>query len=242
MAAPLVEQHALRPLEHRRPGVQQPPQVAAINQRHPVREGAIRVAQKVHRRPAEWPELVAESVSKQTERPGQRAGRGTVRHPRRVAGPRERVPRGLADSHPAGAVPVPAPSRLPGPVGGLVIGRDEQGVPVHGQPVQRVRDARRGQVAGLGGQRQRIDEDEAGQVRAHPGGETARAELREGVMSPVRGQHVVRRLRAAVEPDHRAGRIRAARAAQEVDDRPLALVPEAQPAHDVVTAVHGGRA
>jgi hypothetical protein len=30
-AAPLVEQHALRPLEHRRPGVQQPSQVAAIN-------------------------------------------------------------------------------------------------------------------------------------------------------------------------------------------------------------------
>ena len=226
-AAPLVEQHALRPLEHGRPGAQQPSQVPAINQRHPVREGTIRVAQKVYRRPAGRPELVAQPVSKQTKRPGQRAGRGAVRHPRRVARPRERVPGGLADPHPAGAVPAPAPGHLPGPVGGLVIGRDEQGVAVHGEPVERVGDARRGQVGGLGGQRQRIDKDEARQVRPHPGGEAARAELREGVMPSVRGQDVVRRLRAAVEPDHRAGRVRAARIAQEVDDRPLALVPEA---------------
>jgi len=38
--------------------------IAAVDQRHPVREGAIRVAQTIHRRPAERPELIAQPVAK----------------------------------------------------------------------------------------------------------------------------------------------------------------------------------
>jgi Bacterial regulatory proteins, luxR family len=58
-AAPLIDQHALRPLEHGRPGAKQPSQVAAVDQRHPVREGAVGVAQALHRRPADRPDLAS---------------------------------------------------------------------------------------------------------------------------------------------------------------------------------------
>ena len=177
------------------------------------------------------PELISQPLAESGQLAGERPRNGAVRHARRVVRVIERVAHGLADAHAAGTVPVPPPSQLPGPVRGPMVGRGQQGVPVDGQPVERIAHADRGEMRGLGGQGQGIDQHEARQVRPHPGRKAARPELGERVVPSVIGHHVVRRLRPAIEPDHRADRPARARAPAPPADPPaLARVP-AQPIH-----------
>ncbi len=67
---------------------------------------------------------------------------------------------------------------------------------------------------------------EAGtEIALHTGHEAARTQLREGVVTAVRGDDVVPGLSAAVEAHHQP---RLALAHEKVGDRPLARIPETE--------------
>ena len=89
-------------------------------------------------------------------------------------------------------------------------------------------------AARLGGQRERIDHHEAGQVGGHAV-QRARAELGEGVVPPVGGDHVVRGLRSPVEAQRPPA---PGRRAERVHHRALARVAVAEVDHGDVSSVH----
>ena len=247
-ATPFIEQHPLGALEDDRARREQPRQVAVTGQRHPAGDGVVDGREVSGRREGGGArQFVGEPVTQPGELGDQGAGARDVTDPRGVLREIERVPRRLADAHAARAVPALAARFFPRAVGGAVVGGGEQRARVDREQAERVGDAEAGEALRLGDQGEEVDEHEPGQERPGPRGEGARAELGERVRLAARAEHVVRRLRTAVEPDDgldRAApvicgvsRVPCALRAQPVHDRPLARVAVAE-VYDDDMALH----
>ena len=130
---------------------------------------------------------------------------------------------GLPEADAAAAVPILPAQEFPKPVGGQVKGGDQDRVGIHGEAVQRLRNPLSLQVLRLHQERSRIDDEARPQVGANPWDEAAAAELREGVVTTVGGDHVVSGLGASVEAHDQ---VRTLVAHEEVDGGALSGVAE----------------
>ena len=91
----------------------------------------------------------------------------------------------------------------------LVVGRGEQGVAVHGQPVEaRPRTPAEARWAASAASASGSTSTKRDRWVRTPGAKLPEPNWAKVWCRPSAVTHVVRRLRAAVEPDHRAGRIR----------------------------------
>ena len=137
-AVPLVEQHPLRALEDAGPGAQQPGAASCRPRSRPGRRTPVNAGRQSSTGGASSGPSSAVSRSRSSGRACGAAVPGGAQSPTRGAssGWASAYADGLADAHAAGAVPVGAPGQLPGPVGGPVVRRGEQRVPVDGEPVR----------------------------------------------------------------------------------------------------------
>ena len=240
-AVPLVQQHALRALEDHRAAAQQRRQEVLVRRSAPRAAKARKASTQSSTGGASSGPSSSVSRSRSARRAGGAAGPGrAVADPRRVVGwpARTRAVSPMPMPHdPCRAAPrASSRARLAAAWYGVVSSASRSTVSrssASGTPSA-------AQVRGLGGQRERVHQHEPGQVGGHAGVNVPGAELGERVVPPVGGDDVVRRLRAAVEADHRVDRLPAVAGAEPVDDGALAGVAEAEVDDDDVTGRHEG--
>ena len=101
---------------------------------------------------------------------------------------------------------LPAAGQSPGPGWRPVVGRGQQRVPVHGEPVERGGHAEAARWAASAASASGSTSMNRDRYVRTPGVKVPDAELGESVVPAVGGDHVVRGLRPAVEADHRVDR------------------------------------
>lgn len=128
---------------------------------------------------------------------------------------------GLSNPDTAATVPARSPRTLSDPIQCLMVGSDYSSSLANSYAAQRIRDALFLQSSRLGEQRRGMDEDVSGKQGGYPRQKSRRAELRKGVLAPIRRHHVVAGLRAAVKSYDRS---RLAVAGQAIDKQSFAGV------------------